>query len=212
MNEQLYDTVYQTYLKKRNGIADRAYPLIKNVFETQKQYENIVIPFNDGKRQYAVISNLAKAYENKLEIPMAMEKSISLSVIDNAWKEHLREMDDLRQSVQNATYEQKDPLIIYKLESFGLFKTMIQDVNKNIATFLLCCDIPNIQTAGAPPVRQINRAQAKLERKDMLTQAHSDTQAHQHPNQPIKVEKTVGRNDPCPCGSGKKFKHCHGVN
>ena len=209
LSDKLYDTVYQTYMKKRNNIAERAYPLIKNVFENQKQYENIVIPFNDGKRQYPVIANLAKAYENKLEIPMAMEKNISLSVIDNAWKEHLREMDDLRQSVQNATYEQKDPLIIYKLESFGLFKTMIQDVNKNIATFLLRCDIPNIQT-GSAPVRQINRAQAKMERKDMLSQAHSDTQAHQRPNQPIKVEKTVGRNDLCPCGSGKKFKHCHG--
>jgi preprotein translocase subunit SecA len=209
LSERLYDTVYQTYMKKRTGIAERAYPLVKNVFETQKQFENILIPFSDGKRQYTVISSLSKAYENKLEIPMAMEKNISLSVIDNSWKEHLREMDDLRQSVQNATYEQKDPLIIYKLESFGLFKTLIQDVNKTIATFLLRCNIPEIQH-GAPPVRQINRAQAKMERKDMLTQAHSDTQAHQHLNQPVRVEKTVGRNEPCPCGSGKKYKHCHG--
>ena len=209
LTDQLYDVVYQAYMKKRNSIADRAHPLVKHVFETQKQYENIVIPFNDGKRQYPVISSLSKAYENKLEIPMAMEKNISLSVIDNTWKEHLREMDDLRQSVQNATYEQKDPLIIYKLESFGLFKTMIQEVNKTIATFLLRCDIPDIQQ-GTAPVRQINRAQAKMERKDMLTQAHSDTQAHQRLHQPVRVEKTVGRNDPCPCGSGKKFKHCHG--
>ncbi|MCL2041503.1 MAG: preprotein translocase subunit SecA [Bacteroidales bacterium] len=207
LNDQLYDKVYQDYMKKRNNIAERAYPLVSHVFETQKQFENILIPFSDGKRQYQIIANLSRTYENKLEIPMAMEKSISLSVIDNAWKEHLREMDDLRQSVQNATYEQKDPLIIYKLESFGLFKTLIQEINRTIATFILRCDIPNIQTA---PVRQINRAQAKLERKDMLTQAHSDTQAHLRPNQPVKVEKTVGRNDPCPCGSGKKFKHCHG--
>jgi len=210
LSDKLYDVVYQAYMKKRNSIAERAYPLVTHVFENQKQYENILIPFSDGKRQYPVITNLSKAYENKLEIPMAMEKNISLSVIDNTWKEHLREMDDLRQSVQNATYEQKDPLIIYKLESFGLFKTMIQEVNKNIATFILRCDIPNIQVAGQAPVRQINRAQAKAERKDMLTQAHSDTQAHQRPNQPIRVEKTVGRNDPCPCGSGKKYKHCHG--
>jgi preprotein translocase subunit SecA len=210
LNEKLYDAVYQSYMKKRNSIAERAHPLIVHVFETQKQYENIVIPFSDGKKQYQIIANLSKAYENKLEIPMAMEKNISLSVIDNTWKEHLREMDDLRQSVQNATYEQKDPLVIYKLESFGLFKTMIQEVNKTIATFLLRCNIPDIQR-GEAPVRQINRAQAKMERKDMLTQAHSDTQAHQRLNQPVRVEKTVGRNDPCPCGSGKTFKHCHGA-
>ncbi|MDR0364240.1 MAG: preprotein translocase subunit SecA [Bacteroidales bacterium] len=210
LTDRLFDVVYQEYLKKRNSIADRAHPLIKHVFENQKQYENILIPFVYGKKQYPVIANLAKAYDNKLEIPMAMEKSVSLAIIDDSWKEHLREMDDLKQSVQNASYEQKDPLVIYKLESFGLFKNMIQTVNKEIVTFLLRCDLPNIQTAGEASVRQVNKQQAKMERKDMLSQAHSDTQQDQRQHQPIKVEKTVGRNELCPCGSGKKFKHCHG--
>lgn len=210
LTDKLFDVVYQEYLKKRNNIADRAHPLIKHVFENQKQYENILIPFTDGKKQYPVIANLAKSYENKLEISMAMEKSISLKVIDDSWKEHLREMDDLKQSVQNASYEQKDPLVIYKLESFGLFKNMVQEVNKDIATFLLRCDLPVAQNAAEAPVRQVNRQQAKMERKDMLSQAHSDTQQHQRQHQPVKVEKTVGRNEPCPCGSGKKYKQCHG--
>jgi preprotein translocase subunit SecA len=134
-------------------------------------------------------------------------------MIDNAWKEHLREMDDLKQSVQNAAYEQKDPLLIYKFESFELFKSMVQRTNKEITSFLVKADVPiqveNVKEAQAP--RKLDRARMKEERSDLLSQANSRTQERAAP-QPVKVEKKVGRNDPCPCGSGKKYKNCHGVS
>ncbi|MDD4847327.1 MAG: preprotein translocase subunit SecA [Bacteroidales bacterium] len=210
--EKLFETVYNRYLEKRVKTADTVYPVVKNVFETQKQYENILIPLEDGKRRYPIIANLAKTAENKMEVPIVVEKGVSLAVIDNAWKEHLREMDDLKQSVQNATYEQKDPLLIYKFESFELFRKMVQTVNKEIATFLLRCELPqrDDQEIQEARMRQMNKAQTKAERKDMLSQAHSDTQQGQRQATPVHVEKTVGRNDPCPCGSGKKYKHCCG--
>ncbi len=130
------------------------------------------------------------------------------------WKEQLREMDELKQSVQNASYEQKDPLLIYKFESFELFKKMIQKINKDIGSYLIKGDVFMKNTATLQEVkmpRGLDRSQMKEERGDMLSQANSDTQEKQKP-QPVKVEKRVGRNDPCPCGSGKKYKHCHGKN
>lgn len=210
--DQLFEIVYKHYLTKRQKIADTVYPVVKNVYETQKQYENILIPLEDGKRRYPIIANLAKTAENKMEVPIVVEKGVSLSVIDNSWKEHLREMDDLKQSVQNATYEQKDPLLIYKFESFELFRKMVQNVNKEIATFLLRCDLPkrDDQEIQEARMRQMNKTQMKAERRDLLSQAHSDTQQGQRQTTPVRVEKTVGRNDLCPCGSGKKYKHCCG--
>lgn len=212
LTKRLFDIVYNRYLEKRVKTADAVYPVVKNVFETQKQYENILIPLEEGKRRYPIIANLAKTAENKMEVPIVVEKGVSLAVIDNAWKDHLRDMDDLKQSVQNATYEQKDPLLVYKFESFELFRKMIQHVNKEIATFLLRCELPkrDDQEIQEARMRQMNKAQAKAERKDMLSQAHSDTQQGQRQTTPIHVEKTAGRNDPCPCGSGKKYKHCCG--
>jgi len=209
LTDQLVDAVYQAYMKKRNSIAERTHLLVKHVFENQKQYENIVIPFNDGKRQYQAPISLVKAYENNWEILMDMERNFTLERTDEAWIRHLSQMDDLRQSVQNATYEQKDPLVIYKFESFNLFTIMLMNVNKEILTFLLRCDIPDIPI-GSDSMHQIGSSQGKKERKDLLSRSYSDTQAHQRNQQPVRVEKTVGRNDPCPCGSGKKFKHCHG--
>ena len=135
-------------------------------------------------------------------------------ITDDLWKEQLREMDELKQSVQNASYEQKDPLLIYKFESFELFKKMIQKINKDVGSYLIKGDVYMKDTATLQEVkmpRGLDRSQMKEERGDMLSQAHSDTQEKQKP-QPVKVEKRVGRNDPCPCGSGKKFKHCHGRN
>jgi len=155
---------------------------------------------------------LKKAYEDGgKEISLSIEKSITLSNIDNAWKEHLREMDDLKQSVQNASYEQKDPLLIYKFESFELFKQMIQKVNKEIVSFLIRCQLPlreggNVQEARR---KETDLSKYKEERSDLLSQAHSDTQKEQK-TAPIRVEKKIGRNELCPCGSGKKYKHCHG--
>lgn len=215
LTDKLVKVVYSTYVEKRNRLATTTLPVIKDVYENQSQYENIAIPFTDGKRQVQIVANLKKSVESDgAEVPIAFEKGFTLSTIDDLWKEQLREMDELKQSVQNASYEQKDPLLIYKFESFELFKKMIQKINKDVGSFLIKGDVQmqkdaSIREAKVP--RGLDRSQMKEERGDMLSQAHSDTQERQKP-QPVKVEKRVGRNDPCPCGSGKKFKHCHGKN
>jgi len=214
--EKLFDKVYKDYLDKRDKLSESTLPVIKDVFENQSQYENIAIPFSDGNKEVQIVANLKKSVESEgKEVPLAFEKGISLSTIDNSWKEHLREMDDLKQSVQNATYEQKDPLLIYKFESFNLFKTMLHKINKDVVSYLIKGNLliksqgSQIREANLP--RGLDRSQMKEERGDLLSQAHSNTQEKEKP-QPVRVEKKVGRNDPCPCGSGKKFKHCHGKN
>ncbi len=213
LGEKLFDQVYDAYRAKMKLIAEKAYPVIKDVYEQESGYENIAIPITDGRRQRQAVANLKKAYENGgREITLAIEKSVTLSMIDEAWKEHLREMDDLKQSVQNASYEQKDPLLIYKLESFELFKSMVQRTNRDITSFLLKANLPlqdssHVREAQMP--RRADRRRLQEGRDDLLSQSHSNTQQKQKP-QPVKVEKKVGRNDPCPCGSGKKYKQCHG--
>ncbi len=210
--EKLYSHVYKKYKIKGESIAQRTFPVIRDVFENDTRYENIAIPVTDGLKVMQVVTNLRKAYEDKgKEVMLSIEKGVVLSMIDNAWKEHLREMDDLKQSVQNAAYEQKDPLLIYKFESFELFKSMVQRNSKEICSFLIKADVPiqsgNVREAQAP--RRLDRTRMKEERSDLLSQAHANTQEKTRP-QPVKVEKKVGRNDPCPCGSGKKYKNCHG--
>ena len=212
VTEKLFGQVYQSYKSKNERIRERVMPVVSDVFENQPQYDNIAIPVTDGKKEMQVVANLKRAIETQgREVITAIEKGVTLSFIDNAWKEHLREMDDLKQSVQTATYEQKDPLLIYKFESFELFKTMVQRTNKEIDSFLLRCNLPgqeaDVRQAKAP--RRTDMSRYKEERSDLLSQAHSKTQQEQK-TQPIKVEKKVGRNEPCPCGSGKKYKHCHG--
>jgi preprotein translocase subunit SecA len=213
LTNQLFDHVYAAYRNKMKLIAEKAFPVIKQVYENESRYENIAIPITDGMRQRQAVANLKKAYDNGgREITLAIEKSIVLSFIDEAWKEHLREMDDLKQSVQNATYEQKDPLLIYKLESFELFKGMIQRNNRAIISFLIKANLPiqepaNVREAQMP--RRADRRRLQEGRDDLLSQSHSNTQQKQKP-QPVKVEKKVGRNELCPCGSGKKYKNCHG--
>ncbi len=213
--DKMFEKVYSAYSEKRVRLGENTLPVIKDVYENQSQYENIAIPFSDGNREVQIVANLKKAVEsNGTEVPLAFEKGISLSTIDNSWKEHLREMDDLKQSVQNATYEQKDPLLIYKFESFNLFKTMLQKINKDVVSYLIKGDIliknqGQIREARLP--RGLDRSQMKEERGDLLSQSNSNTQEKEKP-QPIRVEKKVGRNDPCPCGSGKKYKQCHGKN
>ncbi|PKP29994.1 MAG: preprotein translocase subunit SecA [Bacteroidetes bacterium HGW-Bacteroidetes-17] len=213
-NAILFEKVYGSYEQKSKNIGEKAYPVIKDVFEKNTHYENIAIPFSDGRKTMNVVANLKRAYnDGGREVVLSMEKGISLAMIDNSWKEHLREMDDLKQSVQNATYEQKDPLLIYKFESFELFKTMVQKINNDIVTFLTKADIPLVDSRGVSEahIGKSDRSKYKEERKDLLSEAHSDTQ-QQSVTQPVKVEKKVGRNEPCPCGSGKKYKQCHGRN
>ena len=208
----VYETAYKRYKDKNASIAERVFPVVKSVLENETQYENIAVPVTDGLKTMQVVANLKKAYEDKgKEVVLSIEKGVVLGMIDNAWKDHLREMDDLKQSVQNAAYEQKDPLLIYKFESFELFKSMMMQTNREIISFLIKCDVPmqadNVQEAQT---RKLDRQRLKEERSDLLSQAHSNTQERGRP-QPVKVEKKVGRNEPCPCGSGKKYKHCHGA-
>lgn len=213
LTDEVFEKASKAYFDKTRRIGEKTLPVIKDVFERQTQYENIAIPITDGSKGMQVIVNLKKAVENgRREVTLSIEKSITLALIDDSWKEHLRELDELKQSVQNATYEQKDPLLIYKFESFQLFKTMIQKINREVISFLMRADIPvqdpqNVREASRP--RGLDRSKMKEERSDLLSQAHSNTQ-QQEVTQPIVAEKKVGRNEPCPCGSGKKYKNCHG--
>ena len=211
LSDKLFDRALEVYNNKTRIIGEKTLPVIENVLKNT-QFENILIPFTDGKKSMNVVVNIKKAVENGAkEISLAVEKFITLGIIDESWKEHLRELDDLKQSVRNATYEQKDPLLIYKFESFNLFKQMIQKINTDVISFLMRADIPmqDGSQVREQRARAIDKNKLKEQRNDLLSQAHSNTQERQV-TQPIHVEKKVGRNDPCPCGSGKKYKNCHG--
>ena len=213
LTEKLYSTVLDTYKRKSESLQQKVYPVIKDVYETQGQvYKNIVIPIFDGQKTYNIVTNLKEAYESEgKDLIHSIEKSISLMIIDDAWKEHLREMDELKQSVQNATYEQKDPLLIYKFESFNLFKDMIARINRDVVSILMKGDIPvqdPNQVRQAEQRRKLDMSKFNTSRTDQT----GDNRDEKKKVQPVRVEKKVGRNDPCPCGSGKKYKHCHGKN
>ena len=210
--QKIFDASLEHYREKSRIIGEKTMPVIKGVLERESHFENISIPITDGRHSMNVIVNLRKAVENgPREVSLCIEKSITLGLIDNAWKEHLRELDDLKESVQNATYEQKDPLVIYKLESFNLFSAMIERINEEVISFLMRADIPvqDADNVREHRARGIDRSKIREQRQDLLAQSHSNTQQREI-TQPIRVEKKVGRNDPCPCGSGKKFKNCHG--
>ena len=211
LSDKLFDEALEVYNNKTRVIGEKTLPVIHNV-QKNTQFENILIPFTDGKKSMNVVVNIKKAVDNGAkEVSLAVEKFITLGIIDESWKEHLRELDELKHSVQNAHYEQKDPLLIYKFESFNLFKQMIQKINADVISFLMRADIPmqDGSQVRESRARAIDRSKLKEQRNDLLSQANSNTQERQV-TQPIHVEKKVGRNDPCPCGSGKKYKNCHG--
>ena len=211
MAEALHNHILKTYERRMDTMLQRAYPIIKEVYEKQGAiYQNIAIPISDGRKMLTLSVNLKKAYESEgKEIARALSKTITLWQIDEKWKEHLRDMDDLKQSVQNATYEQKDPLLIYKFESFNLFSQMLEDLNKDVLSFLLRAFIPLRDASeareSAPQQPKRNMDQMQTSRTDLVTNGGEPKS-----KMPVHVEKQVGRNDPCPCGSGKKFKNCHG--
>lgn len=217
--EKLYRQVKGYYKRKSEKIAQAAYPVIKDVYENRGQViENIVVPFTDGKKTIQIPTNLKKAYDTQgKEVLKAFEQAISLVLIDEAWKEHLREMDELKQSVQNAVYEQKDPLLIYKFESFELFKQMINTVNKDVVSFLFKGNIP-VQDPGqvkeaqpAPRIDMRNMRVSKPDYASTVTGGGGMPVQEAVRTQPVRVDPKIGRNDPCPCGSGKKYKNCHGT-
>jgi preprotein translocase subunit SecA len=216
--ERVYSRVLDTYKRKVDTISQQAYPVLKDVYERMSHvYENVVVPISDGVRVFQVVTNLKATAESEgRELAKAYEKTVVLATIDEAWKEHLREMDELKQSVQNATYEQKDPLLIYKFESFELFKTMITKVNKDVASTLMKGHIPTQdpeQVKEAQRRRQVDMSKYRTSKSD-FSQYSSTGGGGPDKNQkvePVRVDKKIGRNDPCPCGSGKKYKNCHGM-
>ncbi len=217
--QKIFEQAYDTYKHKRDAIGQQAFPVIKNVYENQgSQYENIVIPFSDGLKVLQVMANLKKSYESQgKHIVFDMEKGIILAMIDDAWKEHLREMDELKQSVQNAVYEQKDPLLVYKFESFNLFKQMLVKMNKDISSFLTKAALPGeqgqVRQASAPQrldTSKIKVSRGSSESSNNGNAPQTNGETREEKQQPVRVEKQIGRNDACPCGSGKKFKNCHG--
>ncbi len=218
--EKTFDLAMENFKRKTDRMAQIAYPVIKQVYETQGQmYENIMIPITDGKRMYNISCNLKAAYDTECkEVVKSFEKAILLHTIDESWKENLRELDELKHSVQNASYEQKDPLLIYKLESVNLFDNMVNKINNQTVSVLMRGQIPVQEPAqvreAAPEPRQ-QRPQYYEEKRDLNDphqQAAAQRDTREVKREPIRAEKTVGRNDPCPCGSGKKFKNCHGKN
>ena len=208
----LYESMLAAYNRRMDTMIHNAYPIIKQVYENQgKLYQNIAIPVTDGRKQITLSVNLEKAYKSEgRELARALSKTLTLWQIDDHWKEHLREMDDLKQSVQNASYEQKDPLLIYKFESFNLFSKMLEELNQDVLSFLLRSFIPlrDASEAKAPAQqRRTDMSQMRTSRNDLSTNSGEPKS-----KAPVHVEKTVGRNDPCPCGSGLKYKNCHGKN
>ena len=198
------------------AIADMVRPVMERVYEDRKGQldTNIYFPITDGHLGYNVPVNLQRCKDSDgEEIFKVFSKVVMFTTIDDAWREHLREMDDLRQSVQNATYEQKDPLLIYKFESFGLFSKMIVKVNRDVLAILNKAYIP-VRDQNAEAVQRERQERAKVDvNKLQASRMQAAAQAGQQDKQkpmPLHVEKKVGRNDPCPCGSGKKYKQCHG--
>lgn len=207
--KRLCDVMTETYHRRMDIMVEKVMPILRNVYEKQgEMYQNIAIPISDGRKTMTLSVNLEKAYNSDgKEIVKTLTKNVILYQIDEHWKEHLREMDDLKQSVQNASYEQKDPIVVYKLESYNLFAGMLESLNRDVLTFLLRSFVP-LSDAGEAPRHAVQK------RTDMsrMQARHTDlvTNGEQKANAPVKVDKKIGRNDPCPCGSGKKYKNCHG--
>ncbi|MBD1364832.1 preprotein translocase subunit SecA [Mucilaginibacter sp. ZT4R22] len=218
--DKTFNEVIEFYKRKSEQVAQQAYPVLKDVFDTRGQYvENIVVPFTDGVHGLQVAVPLKKAVENKgAEVFKSFEKNVTLYLIDDAWKEHLREMDELKQSVQNAVYEQKDPLLVYKFEAFNLFRQMLSNVNKELVSFLfrggIAVQQEPEQVREAKPEPKLDLKKMRTSKPELVGENNGmpfeDTREIQKAT-PVKVEQKIGRNDPCPCGSGKKFKNCHGV-
>ncbi len=220
--EEVFQVVMGNFKRKMEHVQEVAMPVIKQVYENQGQiYERIVVPLTDGRKMYNIACNLKEAYDTECKsVVKEFQKQMLLHIIDEAWKENLRELDELKHSVQNASYEQKDPLLIFKLESVKLFDNMVNTMNNRSVSILMRAQIPVMQEVQeAAPEEHTQRSQY-TESKQSLSQeqmtdpnqaaaAAQDTRAQQ-PRTPIIKDKLPGRNDPCPCGSGKKFKNCHG--
>jgi len=211
--EKLYNEVISRYYQLREELQKQAIPVFKNIRLTQGNHiENVIVPVSDNKTVFSVLVNLDKNLSTSgLTLAMQAEKSIALSLIDDAWKEHLRAMDDLKQSVQTATYEQKDPLVIYKMEAFEMFRKMDLSINHNLVQFLCHAHIPlegNNVKEGKQQKTDLSKLSAN--RNDEAPTGPTYNDPSEVKQAPVQVGPKIGRNDPCPCGSGKKYKACHG--
>jgi preprotein translocase subunit SecA len=227
LTQQVYDAVLEQYKRKCDRIVNTTLPVLQGMHQEQgHQIKNVVIPFTDGKAELQVLVNLEKVLQNKgKEVVTASEKNITLALIDEAWKHHLRNMDDLKQEVQNASYEQKDPLLIYKLEAFNIFDNMLLETTREVSSFLMKAELPG--SSGQDQMREarqqkrtdMDNLKATRDNNNGLVQgagpqtsdAQQSVQQKVEKPEPVKVGPKVGRNDPCPCGSGKKYKKCHGI-
>jgi preprotein translocase subunit SecA len=214
--EKLYAEAAANYERRKQDLMVQSIPVFKNIRQQQGAHiENVIVPFTDGRRGMQALSNLNKTLDtNGAELVNSLERSVTLGFIDDAWKEHLRAMDDLKQSVQTATYEQKDPLVIYKMEAFGLFQKMDSEVNKDIVQFLCHASIPlsdgDELKEGRQKKTDMSRMSANKEALDAPPTENDYYDPTPVKQQPVQVGPKIGRNDPCPCGSGKKYKACHG--
>ena len=213
--DRLYQEAIASYAHHKQEVEKQAIPVFKNIRLTQgANIENVIVPFTDGRKGYNVLANLTKTLDTGgVELSQALERSVTLAVIDENWKEHLRAMDDLKQSVQTAYLEQKDPLVIYKMEAYQLFRNMNADVNRNIVNFLCHATLPTQQQeAGLREGRQQRTDMSRMRaNKEEIETAGQDYAANEQDKPaPVTAGPKIGRNDPCPCGSGKKFKQCHG--
>ncbi|MCH5303176.1 MAG: SEC-C domain-containing protein, partial [Prevotella sp.] len=222
LNEEAFQAAIGNFGRKTEHIREVAQPIIKQVYENQgAMYERIMVPLTDGRRMFNIPCNLKEAYETESKsVVKEFEKAILLHIIDDCWKENLRKLDELKHSVQNASYEQKDPLLIFKLESAKVWDDMINEMYNRITSILTRAQIPVVQQVQEAAPEQPTQRQQYTESKQNLEEekltdenqraaAQHDTRAQQ-PRNPIIKDKLPGRNDPCPCGSGKKFKNCHG--
>ena len=219
--EEAYQKVMERFKQKVAIMAGNANKVVKAIYESPQgqMYENLMVPVLAGNRQYNIPANLKEAYESESQtVVTAFHKAIMLHIIDDAWKENLRLLDELKHSVHNASYEQKDPLLIFKLESVKLFDNMVNQINDRTVSIIMRAMIPEVEIRQEAPAPELPRRQPELtETHESLTDeaqaraAAQDTRGRQ-PVQPIRAEKLPGRNDPCPCGSGLKFKNCHGRN
>ena len=222
--EEAFQAVLDVFERKTERIRTIAWPIIQQVYENQGAlYERIMVPITDGRKMYNIPCNLKEAYETECKsVVKEFQRMILLHLIDESWKENLRELDDLKHSVQNASYEQKDPLLIFKLESVKLFDNMVNSMNNRIVGILMRSGIPELQqdevkeAAPEMPTKRETYTESKqnineeqLSDPNQAAAARHDTRSQQ-PRTPIIKDKLPGRNEPCPCGSGKKFKHCHG--
>ena len=220
LEERAFQNAMASFKRHTDRIQTDAYPVIKKVQEEQgAMYERILVPITDGRNLYQIPANLKEAYDSEAaSVVTDFEKTVMLRIIDDSWKENLRQLDELRHSVQNASYEQKDPLLIFKLESVKLWDNMIDDMNNRISSVLMRCQIPVVQEVqeAAPEqhAQRYHEQKEDLEARAQQAAAHQDTRedADQVNHTPYVAERMPRPNDPCPCGSGKKFKNCHGKN